>query len=164
MRIRCKSCWHYYFADCPTPRNPGEIPTCRDYREMGTKEDEKEGGDMNALAALIAALIMVESGGDNLAIGKDGKSYGPMQITDICREDVNRIAHTHYTREDCFDRDKSVEMFHVYIAHYCTPARLGRDPRWEDVARIWNGGLDGWKEPETGPYWQKVRKELEKQT
>lgn len=113
-------------------------------------------------AQLIAALIVVESQGNDQAVGADRKSYGPLQITDVCREDVNRIARTNYTREDCFDRDKSIEMFHVYIAHYCTRARLGRDPRWEDVARIWNGGPDGWKESATLAYWEKVRKELHK--
>lgn len=125
---------------------------------------KEERGDMNGLGLLIAALIMVESSGNDSAIGDDGRSVGPLGITEICRADVNRFTkgHPYYTREDCFNRDKAVEMFHVYISHYCTRKRLGRDPQWQDVARIWNGGPDGWKESATLAYWEKVRKELHK--
>lgn len=118
--------------------------------------------DMNYLGPLIAALIMVESSGKDAAIGADGKSFGPLQITDICREDVNRIAGTCYTRSDCFDRAASSAMFALYIAHYCTANRLGRAPTWQDAARIWNGGPDGWRQPCTLNYWRKVETELER--
>ena len=72
------------------------------------------------LTVLIAALIMVESSGNDRAVGADGKSYGPLQITDICREDVNRFAGASYTREDCYDRAKSIEMFKFYIGRMRT--------------------------------------------
>lgn len=109
---------------------------------------------------LIAALIMVESAGNDHAVGKDGKSFGPLQITDICREDVNRIAGTHFTREDCFNRVTSAVMLHIYLDHYCTRKRIGRWPTWEDAARIWNGGPDGWRENCTLAYWRKVECEM----
>lgn len=127
------------------------------------KEREK---DMNVLGPLIAALIMVESSGNDVAIGGDGKSFGPLQITDVCREDVNRIiglpSIPKYTRRDCFDRQSSIAMFEVYIGHYCTAARLGHEPTWQDAARIWNGGPDDWRKPSTISYWAKVQAEIER--
>ena len=115
---------------------------------------------MNALGALIMAIMMVESSGNDQAVGSDGLSYGPLQITDVCREDVNRIAGTHYTRQDCFDPSKAKEMFSIYIAYYCASERLGHEPQWEDVARVWNGGPTGWSKPATLAFWAKVRTTL----
>lgn len=116
------------------------------------------------LELLIAAIIIVESGGNDQAIGTDGLSFGPMQITDICREDVNRIAGTHYTREDCFNRAKSIEMFKIYVGHYATRSRLDRTPKQEDMARIWNKGPNGYQEVASIKYWKKVQLELIKKS
>lgn len=112
------------------------------------------------LECLIAAIIMVESGGNDKAVGFDGKSYGPMQITDICREDVNRIAGTKYTREDCFNRQKSIEMFNIYVKNYATKKAVDRGVTQQDVARIWNGGPSGWHKECTVKYWEKVKTAL----
>ena len=43
---------------------------------------------------------------------------------------------------------------------YATKDRLGHDLCDEDMARIHNGGPDGWKNPATAAYWEKVKKNL----
>ena len=119
---------------------------------------------MTNLCYLIAAIILVESSGDNRALGdyKNGepKAFGPMQIQNVCREDVNRFARTQFTRNDCFSRGKSIQMFRLYIGYYATEDRLGRAPTLEDYSRIWNGGPTGWRKPSTLDYWEKVKLEL----
>lgn len=43
---------------------------------------------------------------------------------------------------------------------YATEKRLGRQPTNEDLARMHNGGLNGYKNPNTVKYWDKVQKKL----
>lgn len=111
-------------------------------------------------AYLIAAIIAVESGGNDQAIGKKNgvaHEFGSMQITRVAVDDVNRIAGMKiYTYSDTFDRRKSVAMARIYLQQYATKERLGREPDIEDMARIWNGGPNGYKKPQTRDYWRKV--------
>lgn len=107
------------------------------------------------IAALIMALIAVESGGDNMAVGDGGRAVGCLQIHAVMVREVNRLADTRYTwPDDCRDRAKSIEMATIYLAHYIgTP---------EQMARRWNGGPNGDKKASTLAYWRKVEKELRK--
>ena len=76
---------------------------------------------------------------------------------------VNRIAGTAYTRGDFFNRQKSIEMFRIYIGHYATFDRLGGvEPTDEDRSRTWNGGPNGWHRDSTLGYWERVKRELAK--
>jgi len=112
------------------------------------------GDDMTS--ALLAALIAVESGGNNQAIGDEGRSIGCLQITEACVRDVNRIYGTHYRwPNDCFDRKASVEICVAYLTHYG-----GKSKSLEKAARIWNGGPKGHRNAETRAYWIKVKKHL----
>jgi len=112
---------------------------------------------------LMTAIMTVETGGEKdpcHGVGRDGLSFGRMQITDVCREDVNRICGTNFVRDDCFDLDKSKWLFRRYIGHYATKEKLGREVTDEDRARIWNGGPNGWKHSCTRGYWERVKKAL----
>lgn len=114
---------------------------------------------------LILAIIAVESGGNDNAVGYyDGRpvEHGPMQITQAAIMDVNSIAGTSYTIEDAYDRKKSVEIFTIYVTYYASPKRLKRQPTQQDIARIWNGGPSGHRFIGTVPYWRKVQAELAK--
>ena len=48
-----------------------------------------------------------------------------------------------------------------YMNRYATEARLGRKPTNEDIARIHNGGPNGYKKESTLKYWKKVEKCLQ---
>lgn len=116
---------------------------------------------------LIAALVEVESNGNDRAIGdrhmKD-KAYGPLQIRKPCVDDVNQRLGTKHRPEDMLgNRSLSVLVCRTYLKRYATFKRLGREPSLEDMARIWNGGPNGWRKQSTLGYWSKVQKVLERQ-
>lgn len=119
---------------------------------------------MSISSALLAALMMVESGGDPSAIGDGGKAVGVLQIHECVVDDVNRFYGTHYVWPgDCYDQQKSITIASLYLEHWGRPQRFrGKPPTHEQLARIWNGGPNGHKAKSTKPYWRKVKKELAK--
>ena len=117
-------------------------------------------------AAFIAALIAVESGGNDHAIGDNGQAVGCLQIHPCVVEDVNRVLYAaradyRYHRLDRRFRRSSVSICRIYLSHYATKERLRREPSLEDLARIWNGGPDGYQKDGTKAYWVKVRTAME---
>jgi hypothetical protein len=126
--------------------------------EAETKQNNIKNQIQMNTKLLIYLLIMIESGGDDRAIGDNGIAVGCLQIHPILVEDVNRITGLKYTLEDRYNRSKSIEMFYYYITHYATKERIGRDPTAMDIARIWNGGGNGYKKQSTIKYWNKVIK------
>lgn len=108
----------------------------------------------------LLALIAVESGGNDLAVGDHGLSVGCLQIRQCVVDDVNKFAKTKFTHADCRNRQVSLIICRIYLQHYCTATRLHREPTLEDAARIWNGGPNGWKLHATNAYWAKVRQRL----
>jgi hypothetical protein len=121
---------------------------------------------------LIDALFIVESSGNDNAEGdkydKKGNlkppsewSYGPLQISQECVDDYNKWYRTAYKAQDCKgNRALSLKICKAYINHYATAKRLGRKPTIEDMARIWNGGPNGWKKESTQKYWRGVKEHL----
>ena len=106
-------------------------------------------------AILLAALIMVESGGNPDSVGDKGQAVGCLQIWPCVVEDVNRIAGTSYTLEDRKSPAKSRQMCLIYLQHY------GKGKTWEERARQWNGGPNGHKKAATEKYWEKVKREIQ---
>jgi soluble lytic murein transglycosylase-like protein len=109
--------------------------------------------------ALLMALIMVESGGNDRATGREGE-MGPLQIRPILLRDVERITGRTFTDEDAFNRQTACGIALVYLNHYATEKRLGREPTLRDYALIWRHGPQGWKRPDPSPYWEKVKRHL----
>ena len=112
---------------------------------------------------LVDAIIYVESKGNDSAIGDRhlGSQYavGALQIRPIMVKEVNRIlklkgSEYRYQLKDRYDRDKSIEMFMIwYEFHH-------NDSNFEAIARSWNGGTNGVKNPKTYSYWKKVENQL----
>ncbi|MEN9524443.1 MAG: Cellulophaga phage phi38:1 [Candidatus Parcubacteria bacterium] len=115
---------------------------------------------------LVAALIETESHGNDHCVGDkhmQNKAYGCLQIRKPCVDDVNRRLGTKHRAEDMLgNRSLSVLVCRTYLEMYATRKALGREPRLEDMARIWNGGPTGWKKQSTVEYWSKVQKNLAK--
>ena len=107
-------------------------------------------------AELLAALIVVESNGNDLARGRHGE-LGALQVRPCVVRDVNRIAGTHYRWAEMTNRWAALGVFRIYTGHYCTEARLKRPVTDQDRARTWHGGPDGWKRRKTVAYWKRVR-------
>jgi hypothetical protein len=110
------------------------------------------------LIEIIAILIQIESGGVDHAIGDNGDALGCLQIHAIYVEDVNRIYKTNYKHRDALDRKKAIEMTQLYLMHYTTKERLGRQPHIQDFVRNHNGGPNGYKKKATIKYWEKFQK------
>ena len=109
---------------------------------------------MPGITNLILAIIMIESGGNDLAIGDNGKAFGCMQIHQCVIDDVNRIKRTSYTIQDAYNREKSIEIFKIYTDHYAF--------NFESKARVWNGGPRGMDKSQTINYWKKVNYVIQK--
>lgn len=112
--------------------------------------------------ALILALMMIESGGKLDAIGDNGKAIGVLQIRQECLDDFNRFQGMNYTLEDVKDPRISVAVCRTYLIKYGEKLkeREGREPTYEDYARMWNGGPLGYKKDSTIDYWKKVSPRL----
>ena len=112
------------------------------------------------LTILIPPLIQVESSGDSNAVGDGGKAVGCLQIHKCVVEDVNRIYQTKYTEKDRLNKAKYMSICRLYLKYYGTRYQLktGKKATMEAIARIWNGGPDGWKKQSTVKYWDKIKK------
>lgn len=120
-----------------------------------------EGLRMN-WAILLAALVAVESSGDPNAIGDNGLAYGCLQLHAAYVQDAAQWAEEAWKHEDAFNPATAEQIVWAYMARYATEKRLGREPTYQDIARIHNGGPNGFKKAATDGYWLKVKKELAK--
>ena len=106
------------------------------------------------LTNLITALIAVESGGRDSAIGDQGRALGPLQIHRAVVTDVNRITGAHYRHSEMTNRVQARAVCEAYLRHY------GKNCTTEQLARRWNGGPAGDRKSATEAYWAKVKKHL----
>lgn len=112
---------------------------------------------------LLNAIMLVESEKNSAAIGDGGKAIGMAQIHKVCVDDVNRIlGENRYTYADRKSPSKSKEMMRVYLSYYgARYERLTKKKVTSTVlAKIWNGGPDGWKKQATVAYAKKVLKRM----
>ena len=109
---------------------------------------------MTTISNLISALIIVESSGNDLAVGDGGKAIGPLQIHRGVVLDVNRITGSSYRHQDMTNRAQARAVCEAYLRHY------GKGASTEQLARRWNGGPKGDTKTSTEAYWAKVKKHL----
>jgi len=108
---------------------------------------------------LVDAVMYVESRNNPNAWNKREDACGVLQIRPIMINDVNRILSKKntpkvYTLNDRWNKTKSIEIFYIIQEYYSpngTPER---------IARVWNGGPNGYKKPQTLAYWHKVKQQL----
>ena len=93
---------------------------------LGMHLSQEPGLDYGRLYRAIAAVE-----GDRGEVGKSG-AVGPLQITDVCREDLRRFG-LRLARDDCRDPRKARQALETYCQAY--GARSVRD-----AARLWNSG------------------------
>ena len=118
---------------------------------------------------LIAALISVESGGNDMAVGDNGMARGALQIHLGVVTDVNKllsggIPEQHFSHEDMHDGEKAALVCKIYLEHYGRKyaSKTRKVAGYEELARIWNGGYHGtlYNSGATDGYWEKVKNEL----
>ncbi len=109
---------------------------------------------------IVSALIDVESAGNDSAYNSSEDAVGCLQIRPIMVREVNRILRKQggtfrFELEDRWDREKSLEMFHIWRTYHHP------DSDNETISRNWNGGPDGYKKESTVKYWKKVKGRLD---
>lgn len=109
---------------------------------------------MTTISNLISALIIVESSGNDQAIGDNGRALGPLQIHRGVVLDVNRITGSNYRHSEMTNRAAARAVCQAYLEHY------GKGKTLEQQARIWNGGPTGDRKQATVAYWRRVQKAI----
>ena len=120
--------------------------------------------------SLLDAVKEVESGGDSCAIGDknlQNQAYGLYQIRKPYYDDAVQF-NPSLSQEGSFPGDVwgagseaySEKVIGSYMGRYATENRLGRQPTDEDIARIHNGGPNGYMKDSTLPYWEKVQQAM----
>ena len=141
--------------------NTPELEVC--YEETIIELEAKDIKPITTDDELVSALIMVESRGNDSAVGDKhlvgNEAIGALQIRPIMVREVNRIlklqkSNKRFTLKDRFERDKSIEMFYIWKNYH------HKDSEPEVIARNWNGGPKGYKVSRTEKYWLKVEKQL----
>ena len=117
-----------------------------------------------SLVSLFSAIAQVES--------ESGKtSDNVYQISSAYLQDVNRIIAEKFKVNGCaihpayfypnemYSRSASELMMTIYWEYYGNRYLMttNRLPTAEVLARIHNGGPDGWKKPSTLIFWKKVK-------
>lgn len=112
-----------------------------------------------ALSNLLTAIRIVESSGNDKAIGDKGKALGPFQIWAPYWKDGCEYGKVKwkYTRENAFNRRKSRQVVLWYSQRYAP-----KNPTAETFARNHNGGPLGYKKEATKKYWTKVKRQLKR--
>lgn len=112
---------------------------------------------------LVNALIQVESRGRDHITGDHhlGQNFaaGALQIRPIMLKEINRILKLQkkskrFKLSDRFDRQKSIEMFHIWREYH------HQDSSFEKIVRNWNGGPRGYLKESTQHHWHKTQKVL----
>ena len=105
---------------------------------------------------VLTAIRIVESNDDPDAVGDGGDSIGCYQIQKCYWLDAKEFSDLDGTYLDCYNRGYADRTVRCYMDRYATERRLGREVTQEDIARIHNGGPNGYKKESTKKYWKKV--------
>ena len=114
---------------------------------------------------LLDAIADVESLGQpnrDTCIGDNGNAVGRFQIWKIYVDDVNRFSEVKFTYDCRKNADKSRQIVKAYLIHYGKRyERLtGKKANDEVLARIHNGGPNGYKKESTIKYWNRVQRKM----
>lgn len=112
------------------------------------------------LTRVLQAIRIVESNNTPSAVGDGGNAIGVYQIWESYWKDATEFSNLGGKYRDCFVPEYADRVVRCYMKRYATPRRLGREATMQDIARIHNGGPNGYKKQATLKYWEKVEKIL----
>ena len=119
--------------------------------------------EQTSIEQLLDAMRIQESGGDDMVVGDNGLSKGPLQITepywfDAC-EYGKVLDDTNWKYDiSVWDWGKSKQAVKWYWQRYCSEAY--KENNFEVLARIHNGGPNGHLKDSTLKYWEKLKGKL----
>lgn len=94
------------------------------------------------------------SGRLNPPDGDGGAAIGPYQIHRGYWFDAQQYSGIGGKYEDCRNKEYAEKVVKAYMKRYARQSRLGRKPTYQDLARIHNGGPNGYKKVSTVGYWR----------
>ncbi len=113
---------------------------------------------------LMTAMAIIESNNNPDAYNEAEDAVGILQIRPIWVQDVNRFSTVTYTHDQmkdlAFARMACLEYWRYYAKQINSIE--GREVTAQDLARIHNGGPEGYIKKSTEKYWKKVEVELNK--
>lgn len=106
------------------------------------------------------AIHQVESSGRaNPPDGDNGRAIGPYQIWKAYWQDAVQFDPSlGGTYQDCRNQDYAKRVVAAYLRRYAKP--FLKSGNLEALARIHNGGPQGYRNPRTLGYWKKVQQHL----
>ena len=112
----------------------------------------------------INAIGHIETLNTDSLIGDSGRAFGRYQIHDVCVTGSGLKDLLNYQHKDMFDSVKAERVFwavmgincHVYAQKY------GKYPNYGELARMWNGGPNGYQNEATLNYLKKFEQCQEK--
>ena len=143
----------------------GEDVSSKTQIKVDTEPIEEVEVEVVVWDSFVAAVIQVESRGNDNAYCRKEDAVGCLQIRPIMVREVNRILKLNniqmrYTLNDRWSRVRSLEMFEIMAEEVECCEDLTRLEFYEIVARKWNGGHRGDKKRSTKKYWEKVKGKL----
>ena len=142
---------------------PEPAPQARTYPKQPTEAEGRAAWDnADPLAKLATILYAVESSsGTDKRMNRPGPDgeLGPLQPTDICLKDVNRIVgYNRWSSQDRLDLHKSIEMLEAYCLHYYPHGTI------EQRARLWHRGPSKKAQYDANgdDYWRKAKAVLDR--
>tara|TARA_R110001583_G_scaffold151697_2_gene303568 strand:+ start:623 stop:1048 length:426 start_codon:yes stop_codon:yes gene_type:complete len=110
---------------------------------------------------LLDAMCEVESNCDPTQIGNDGEIGWYQILPDFWADALEHDPSIGGEYKDVAkDKAYAEKVILAYWDRYATIKRLGRTPTNQDLARIHNGGPNGYKKNATVGYWNKVKARL----
>lgn len=107
-------------------------------------------GDDDPMERLLDAIARIESRSDPNAVGDSGRAIGVYQIHRRYWQDGTRILGVDWSYEHAADTAKARQVVRAYLRHY------GRGRDILDMARIHNGGPQGYRKQSTLDYARKI--------
>lgn len=107
----------------------------------------------------IRKIGYLESGNTDSAKSQHG--YGRFQIYNICVKGSGLHDLLGYSHNDMFNKEKSVHVFWATMGIFCHTyaQKHGKYPSYEDLARMWCGGPEGYKKNATLNYLHKFKQQ-----
>ena len=137
--------------------NEGPIDgrTLKEEKPKPPKKSPIEGISLGDWNDLLEAIRIVESNNNPDAVGDNGNAIGVYQIWEDYHTDACMAGNIGGKYLDCYDPVYATSVVVEYMKRHAIERRLGVVTP-EKIARMHNGGPNGWKIDATKKYWAKV--------
>jgi hypothetical protein len=108
----------------------------------------------------IRKIGQIESNNTDSVVEVGGHGFGRYQIYNICVKGSGMTDLLGYSHNDMFNPEKSKHVFWATMGIFCHTfaQKHGRYPAYEELARMWCGGSEGYKSNATLNYLNKYKK------